>query len=110
MTTGQAAQKIAFVDRPPLGVYSFGKEENVTCAIVSGGAANEARQAIDEGIDLYITGEMSHSVYHECLEGKLNMIAGGHYSTEVWGARAVMRHCDGELHIDTEFIDVPTGL
>ena len=110
MTTEQAARKIAFVDRPPLGVYPFGKEENVTCAIVSGGAANEARQAIDEGHDLYVTGEMSHSVYHDCLEGKLNMIAGGHYSTEVWGARAVMRHCAEELHIDTEFIDVPTGL
>jgi len=110
MTTEQAARKIAFVDRPPLGVYPFGKEENVTCAVVSGGAANESRQAIDEGIDLYITGEMSHQVYHDCLEGKLNMIAGGHYSTEVWGVRAVMRHCAEELHIDTEFIDVPTGL
>jgi len=110
MTIDQAAKKIAFVDRPPLGVYPFGKEENATCAVVSGGAVHEARQAIEEGIDLYITGEMSHSVYHDCLEGKLNMIAGGHYSTEVWGVRAVMRHCAEELHIDTEFIDVPSGL
>jgi len=110
MTIEQATRKIAFVDRPPLGVYPFGREENTTCAVVSGGAAAEARQAIDEGIDLYITGEMSHSVYNDCLEGKLNMIAGGHYSTEVWGARAVMRHCVEELHIDAEFIDVPTGL
>jgi putative NIF3 family GTP cyclohydrolase 1 type 2 len=53
---------------------------------------------------------MSHQVYHDCLEGKMNMIAGGHYSTEVWGVRAVMRHCAEELHIDVEFIDVPTGL
>jgi dinuclear metal center YbgI/SA1388 family protein len=110
ITAEQAVQKIAFVNRPPLGIYSFGKKENVSCAVVSGGAANEARQAIDEGVDLYITGEMSHQVYHECLEGKINMIAGGHYSTEVWGARAVMRHCAEELHIDVEFVDVPTGL
>jgi dinuclear metal center YbgI/SA1388 family protein len=110
LTAEQAAQKIAFVNRPPLGVYSFGKKENVSCAVISGGGANEARQAIEEGIDLYITGEMSHQVYHDCLEGKINMIAGGHYSTEVWGVRAVMRHCAEELHIDTEFIDVPTGL
>ncbi|MCL1931423.1 MAG: Nif3-like dinuclear metal center hexameric protein [Treponema sp.] len=110
MTIEQAARKIAFVDRPPLGVYPFGKEENATCAVVSGGAAREVKQAVDEGVDLYITGEMAHSVYHDCLEGKINMIAGGHYSTEVWGARAVMRHCTEELHIDTEFIDVPTGL
>ncbi|MCL2269980.1 MAG: Nif3-like dinuclear metal center hexameric protein [Treponema sp.] len=110
VTTDQAVQMIAFTNRPPLGVYPFGKKENTTCAVVSGGAATEARQAINEGIDLYISGEMSHQVYHECLEGKLNMIAGGHYSTEVWGARSVMRHCAEELNIDTEFIDVPTGL
>jgi putative NIF3 family GTP cyclohydrolase 1 type 2 len=93
-----------------LGVYPFGKGENKTCAIASGGCPNEALQAIEEGVDLYVTGEMSHQVYHSCLEGKLNMIAGGHYSTEVWGVRAVMRHCSEELHIDTEFVDVPTGL
>jgi len=110
VATDQAARKIAYADRPPLGIYPFGKQENATCAVVSGGAANNALQAIGEGVDLYVTGEMSHQVYHECLEGKLNMIAGGHYSTEVWGLRSVMRHCAEELHIDTEFIDIPTGL
>jgi putative NIF3 family GTP cyclohydrolase 1 type 2 len=60
-------------------------------------------------VDLFITGESSHSVYHECLEGKINMIAGGHYCTEVWGLQAVMRHCIA-VGIDAEFIDIPTGL
>jgi dinuclear metal center YbgI/SA1388 family protein len=110
MTTEEAVRKIAFMNRPPLGIYQFGKKENISCAVVSGGGAHEARQAVDEGIDLYITGEMTHSVYHDCLEGKINMIAGGHYSTEVWGVRSVMRHCAEELHIDVEFVDVPTGL
>ena len=110
ITIDEAVKKIAFMDRPPLGLYPFGKDKNTSCAVISGGAADEARQAIEEGLDLYVTGEASHEVYHECLEGKLNMIAGGHYSTEVWGVRAVMRHCAEELHIDAEFIDVPTGL
>jgi dinuclear metal center YbgI/SA1388 family protein len=110
ITTDQAAQKIAFMSRLPLGVYPFGKKENSSCAVISGGASKEAGQAIEEGIDLYVTGEMTHQVYQECLEGKLNMIAGGHYSTEVWGVRAVMRHCAEELHVNTEFIDAPTGL
>ncbi|MDR0623414.1 MAG: Nif3-like dinuclear metal center hexameric protein [Treponema sp.] len=107
---GEAVKRIGFMARPPLGVYPFGKEKNLTCAVVSGGAAEEALQAIEEGIDLYVTGEMSHQVYHECLEGHLNMIAGGHYSTEVWGVRRVMEYCAAELHLDVEFIDIPTGL
>ena len=110
LTVDEAVEKITFAGRPPLGVFPFGKKENTTCAVISGGAANEALQAIDEGIDLYVTGEAAHHIYHECIESGLNMIAGGHHSTEVWGLRSVMRHCAEELHIDTEFIDVPTGL
>ena len=106
----EAFKKISFMDRPPLGVFPFGKQENKTCAVVSGGAAFEALQALEESIDLYVTGEASHQIYNECLEGKLNMIAGGHYNTEVWGARELMQYCAVELNIDTEFIDVPTGL
>ena len=110
LTIDDAVKMISFMGRPPVGVYPFGKKENMNCAIISGGAAFEARQAIEEGLDMYITGEPSNQIYNECLEGKLNMIAGGHYATEVWGVRAVMRRCAEELHIDTEFIDVPTGL
>jgi len=106
----EAVKRISFSNRPPLGVFPFGKESCSSAAVVSGGAAQNAREAVEEGIDLFVTGESSHSVYHECLEGKINMIAGGHYSTEVWGVQAVMRHCMSELGIDAEFIDIPTGL
>ncbi|MDR3342833.1 MAG: Nif3-like dinuclear metal center hexameric protein [Treponema sp.] len=109
LTIEAAVTRISFMDRPPLGVYPFGKRENRTAAVISGGAAEEALQAIEEGIDLYVTGEASHQVYHEALEGGLNMIAGGHYSTEVWGVRRVMEQC-AKQHIDVEFIDIPTGL
>jgi len=110
LTVSEAAGKIAFEGRPPLGLYPFGKELSESCAIISGGSAYSAQEAIEEGVDMFVTGEMSHSVYSDCVEGKLNMIAGGHHSTEVWGPRAVMGRCAEELHIDTEFIDLPTGL
>jgi dinuclear metal center YbgI/SA1388 family protein len=110
VTVDEAVKKINFMGRPPLGVFPFGKKECLTAAVVSGGAAENAREAVKEGVDLYVTGESSHTVYHDCLEGKLNMIAGGHYSTEVWGVQAVMRHTMAELAIDAEFLDIPTGL
>jgi dinuclear metal center YbgI/SA1388 family protein len=110
LSIDEAVKRISFMNRLPLGVYPFGPGESRTAAVVSGGASEEALEAIEEGIDLYVTGEVSHSVYHAVLEGGLNMIAGGHYSTEVWGVRRVMERCAAELHIETEFIDVPTGL
>jgi dinuclear metal center YbgI/SA1388 family protein len=106
----EAVKKISFMGRPPAGAFPFGKKDCVTAAVVSGGASENVREAMEDGVDLFITGESSHSVYHECLEGKINMIAGGHYSTEVWGLQAVMRHCANELGIKTEFLDIPTGL
>jgi dinuclear metal center YbgI/SA1388 family protein len=110
VTINEAVKKINFMDRPPAGVFPFGKKDCVSAAVVSGGSSANARDAIEEGIDLFVTGESFHGVYHDCLEGKLNMIAGGHYSTEVWGVQAVMRHCVSELGVDSEFLDIPTGL
>jgi len=106
----EATKRISYKGRPPLGVFPFGKKECHTCAVVSGGAADEAMQAIEEELDLYVTGESSHSMYHYAMEGRLNYIAGGHYSTEVWGVRRVMEECANQLGMDVEFIDVPTGL
>ncbi|MCL2442361.1 MAG: Nif3-like dinuclear metal center hexameric protein [Treponema sp.] len=110
VTIEDAVKKISFMNRPPAGVFPFGKKECLNAAIVSGGAPENARDAIIEGLDLFVTGESSHQIYHDCLEAKMNMIAGGHYCTEVWGLQAVKRHCASELGIDTEFLDIPTGL
>jgi dinuclear metal center YbgI/SA1388 family protein len=110
LSIDEAVIRITFMGRPPLGVYPFGKDESLSCAVISGGASHEAFQAIDEGVDLYVTGESSHTVYHHALEAGLNLIAGGHYSTEVWGVRRIMELCASELHLETEFIDIPTGL
>ena len=110
LSTEEAAKKISFMNHPPLGVYPLGKKENLSAAVVAGGAAKLASEALEEGIDLYVSGEASHSVYHHALEGRMNFIAGGHYSTEVWGVRRMMEECVKELKLDAEFIDVPTGL
>lgn len=110
LSVEEAAAKISFEGRPPVAVFPFGPRLSETCAVISGGAAYEAIQAIDEGVDLYVTGEASHSIYHQALEGRLNFIAGGHYSTEVWGVRRVMSRLAAESGLETEFIDAPTGL
>jgi dinuclear metal center YbgI/SA1388 family protein len=110
LSTEEAVRRISFMNRPPTAVHPFGKKENNVCAVVSGGAAMEAMQAIEENIDLYVTGEAAHSVYHLAMEAHLNMIAGGHYNTEVWGVRRMMEKCARETKLQTEFIDAPTGL
>ncbi|MDR1352948.1 MAG: Nif3-like dinuclear metal center hexameric protein [Treponema sp.] len=110
LSVAEAVKRIRFGANEPLGVYPFGKKESFSCAVISGGAAQEVFQAIEEGVDLYVTGEISHSVYHHLFENNINMIAGGHYATETWGVRRLMEKSASELDADVEFIDVPTGL
>jgi dinuclear metal center YbgI/SA1388 family protein len=96
--------------RPALGALPFGPETIRTVGIVSGGAAKDAVQAIEQGLDLFITGEPSHMVYHPCLEGRLNVIFGGHYLTEVGGVSSLAERLAAEHGLATVFLDIPTGL
>lgn len=90
--------------------WDFGVKDILTVAIISGDAPNEVRQAIDAGIDLYITGETSHALYHECKEAKINVLFAGHYNTEIFGPRLVAEKISKDLGLETEFINVPTSL
>jgi len=94
----------------PLQVLPFGPETVSRVGIVSGGAADEALQAIEEGLELFLTGDASHTVYHHCLEAGINVIFAGHYQTEVWGVKALAERLSGEEGLQTCFLDVPTGL
>jgi dinuclear metal center YbgI/SA1388 family protein len=94
----------------PLTVIPAGPSLIRSVAIVSGGGASNALDAIAEGIDLYITGESSHSYYNDVVEARLNFAALGHYATETFGVRAVAERLALETGLETRFIDLPTGL
>ena len=91
-------------------VLPFGKSAIRSVGIVSGGATRDTEQAIAENLDLYITGDASHEVYHLCLEEGINLICGGHYQTEIWGVSALSEKLNQDTGLDTCFIDIPTGL
>lgn len=94
---------------PDIRLMDFGPDKVSTVALISGGAADDVSQAIDEGVDLYITGESKHSLYHLCREAGINVIFGGHYRTETYGVLSVKELVEKELDLETVFIDIPTG-
>ncbi len=106
----EAFERIAFKNRPALALWPFGPEKSKNCAIISGGGGRELSQAIDAGVDLYITGEVNHEMYHSALEAKINVICAGHYASEVWGLRSLMARVAEHCNVATEFIDAPSSL
>nr|WP_318659136.1 Nif3-like dinuclear metal center hexameric protein [uncultured Treponema sp.] len=110
LTAEKLAEKILLPGEKPFAVLNFGKKDIKTVGIISGGASEDVRHAVDLGLDAFVTGEFCHELFHYAKESKINVIAGGHYQTETVGVNLVMKKLAKEKKIDVEFIDVPTGL
>ncbi len=92
-------------------VLTFGPEQIRNVAIVSGGAHSLLPQAIEQKIDLYITGVLDEPVQEWCREGKINCIALGHYNSEkpgIWALQDLVAKHFGS--VETQFIDVPNSI
>jgi len=92
---------------PDAVILPYGKKEIKTIGIISGGAQKEFRQAVDQNIDLYITGEISEYNMHMAKEEQVHFISAGHHVTERFGVQKIGELLKNELHLDVEFVDVP---
>ncbi len=91
-------------------VLPFGKKQIETVGIISGGGGEDYIQAVEAGLDAFITGEVEHQLFHYIKENEINVIAAGHYQTETVGINLVRQKVEKELGLETVFIDIPTGL
>ena len=87
--------------------FLHGPDPVLTLGIISGGAQRELYSAIDDGLDAYITGEVSEWVMNVAKEARVHYLAAGHYATERLGIRALGEHLREKFGVDVEFIDVP---
>ncbi|HOF00881.1 MAG TPA: Nif3-like dinuclear metal center hexameric protein [Spirochaetota bacterium] len=88
----------------------FGINDIKKIAVVSGGAGDNVFDAIRLGADLFITGDSCHELYHVALENKINVLFAGHYFSETFGVKALMKKIEEEFGLQTAFLDIPTGL
>jgi len=90
-------------------VWDFGPEEIRRLGYVCGGGIELLPQAIDRGLDAYLTGEPKHSYYWMARESRINVIFLGHYVSETPGVKAVGRYLSEKFGLETEFLHLPTG-
>lgn len=74
----------------------------------TGAAQGMIEQAVDLGLDAYISGEISESTVHVARENKVHYFAAGHHATERYGAKALAAHLQQELGLECEFVDIPS--
>jgi dinuclear metal center YbgI/SA1388 family protein len=72
----------------------------------TGGAQGWFEQAIDLGVDLFITGEVSEQNHHLALESGVGFIAAGHHATERYGVQALGEHLASRFGIAHRYIEI----
>lgn len=86
--------------------YPLGKKRIRRIAIITGGAPQQIHEAIINGADLFITGEVSEQTQGICAESHMNFIALGHYVSEQYGVQALGKWITQTLHLPCVFIPV----
>ena len=72
----------------------------------TGAAQGYIDQAIAQGADLYISGEISEQTVHQSLETGVAYISAGHHATERYGVQALGKHLAEKFNLEHEFIDI----
>jgi dinuclear metal center YbgI/SA1388 family protein len=96
----------ALTGREPL-VFDAGPRRVRSLGIVSGGAAGNLQEAIDAGLDGFLTGEPSEPAMAQAREAGVHFIAAGHYATETFGVRRLGEFVARRFAVAHKFIDVP---
>lgn len=91
--------------REPLHINA-GPEVIRTVGWCTGAAQGYIQQAIELGLDAYITGEASEPTVHDARENDIHFFAAGHHATERYGIKALGEYLADELGVEHRFIDI----
>jgi dinuclear metal center YbgI/SA1388 family protein len=88
-------------------VFDGSTERVRRIGIVSGGGASFLGEAIERGLDAFLTGEPREHVMSLAREAGIHFIAAGHYATETFGVRALGDWLAERFGIEHVWVDIP---
>jgi dinuclear metal center YbgI/SA1388 family protein len=93
------------LNRPPLvlGNQDIQVQRVAWC---TGAAQNLFAEAIEQGAQVYISGEVSESTQHLAVESAVAYLAAGHHATERYGVQALGAHIAQQFGVEHQFIDI----
>jgi dinuclear metal center YbgI/SA1388 family protein len=75
-------------------------------ALCTGAAQSYIEAAVAEGVDVFISGEISEQTVHIARETGVSYISAGHHATERYGIQALGVHLAEKFNLAHEFIDI----
>lgn len=92
--------------REPLA-FDHGPAAIERVGIISGAASGHLGEAIDAGLDAFITGEPAERVMAESAEAGIHFVAAGHYATETFGVRRIGELIAERFGVEHVFVELP---
>jgi dinuclear metal center YbgI/SA1388 family protein len=77
-----------------------------TLAWCTGGAQDFIDEAVQLGVDAFISGEVSERTFHSAMEQNIHYFAAGHHATEQFGIQALGEHLSREFGLTHHFVDI----
>ncbi len=106
----ELAHAVANAVGGPVTVCAGGKERISSVGLITGGAGGEVEHVAAAKLDAFVTGEGPHWSSPLAEELGINVIYGGHYATETFGVRSLVRALSAKFALPSTFIDHPSGL
>jgi putative NIF3 family GTP cyclohydrolase 1 type 2 len=92
------------LQRKPLHIANGHNIQKV--GICTGGGQSYLGLAAEQGLDAFISGEISENTVHTAREMGIDYFAAGHHATERYGAQALGEWLAETHDLDVTFIDV----
>ncbi len=93
-------------DSEPL-VFSYGPREIKRVGVVTGAGSKSIQEAVELGLDAFVTGEPAEHAMADAREGGIHFIAAGHYNTEKLGVQRLGEMLAEKFGITQSFVDIP---
>jgi len=93
----------------PVAAFGDPRRRVETIGLCTGGAPDLLHEAIDAGLDCYVTGEATEWVASVAVESGVAFVAAGHHATERFGPQRLAAALTAE-GLDARFVDVPNPL
>ena len=106
----ELVERVARVTRREPLAFTAGPAAVGSIGIVSGAGAGYLGEAIDAGLDAFLTGEPAERVMAQAIEAGVHFIGAGHYATETLGVRRLGELLEQRFGVSHVFIDVPNPI
>lgn len=87
-------------------VIRAGEHDIRKVAWCTGAAERMVEQALAQGADAYISGEISEPVVHIAREAGIHYLGAGHHATERYGVQALGEHLAEQFGLEHQFVDI----